>query len=94
MGSNIFAASERCDKDIEPLLDDISFPLTKAEIIHKAEVQGVPPSTLALLRRLPSRFYQSKGEFIGYCLVSSMLCQRQDSKRWSCFYSGKVNTVY
>jgi hypothetical protein len=82
MGSDIFVYSEICDKDIEPLLDDISFPLTKAELIHKAEVQGVPPSTLALLRRLPSRFYQSKDEFIGYCLIRSMLCQRQDSKRW------------
>ncbi|WP_424948515.1 DUF2795 domain-containing protein [Dehalococcoides mccartyi] len=53
-------------------MKSISFPLTKAEIIHNAESKGVSPSLLGLFRKLPSRFYRSKYELISQCLVRSV----------------------
>jgi len=60
------------NKGLELLLESVSFPLTKAELIHEAEVKRVPPYLLGLLRNLPSRFYHSKDELIGQCIIRSM----------------------
>ena len=65
MTGDVFIPSAINDKDLELLLESFSFPLTKAEIIHKAEAKRVPPYLLGLLRNLPSRFYHSKNELIG-----------------------------
>lgn len=64
MLSDIFISSQINGGDLELLLENISFPLTKAEIIHKAEARGVSLPLLSLLRNLPSRFYRSKNELI------------------------------
>ena len=72
MIGNIFISSPINDNKLEPLLENISFPLTKAEIIHKAEAKQVPPYLLGLLRNLPSRFYHSKDELISQCVVRSV----------------------
>jgi hypothetical protein len=60
------------DKNLEHLLESVSFPLTKDEIIQKAEAKRVPPYLIGLFRNLPSRFYQSKNELIGQCVIRSM----------------------
>ncbi len=72
MTEEIFISSAITDKRLELLLEGISFPLTKAEIIHHAELKGVSPSLLGLFRRLPSRFYRSKDELISQCVVRSV----------------------
>ena len=72
MTGDVFIHSVVNDKDLEHLLGSISFPLTKAEIIQKAEAKRVPPYLLGLLRNLPSRFYHSKNELIGQCVIRSM----------------------
>jgi len=77
MISDIFISSTISDKVLEPLLENTSFPLTKAEIIHKAEAQGVPSPLLALLRNLPSRFYRSKNELSSQCVCRSAGVLRQ-----------------
>ena len=72
MTGDIFFSSAINDEDLELLLESVSFPLTKAEIIQKAEAKRVPPYLLGLLRNLPSRFYHSKNELIGQCAIRSM----------------------
>jgi hypothetical protein len=72
MTGEIFSPSAINDKDLELLLESVSFPLTKAEIIHRAEVKGAPPYLLGSLRKLPSRFYHSKNELISQCVVRSV----------------------
>jgi hypothetical protein len=72
MTEKIFIPSALTDKGLELLLEGISFPLTKAEIIHNAELKGVSPSLLVLFRRLLSRFYRSKEELISQCVVRSV----------------------
>ena len=69
---NIFVSSEINEKVFESLFGNTSFPLTKAEVVHKAKTVGVPPSLLALLGSLPSRFYRSKEELISQCICRSM----------------------
>ena len=69
---NIFISSEMNEKDLESILGNTSFPLTKAEIVHKAKTAGVPQALLALLGSLPSRFYRSKEELISQCICRSM----------------------
>jgi hypothetical protein len=64
MTSDVFISSVVNDKDLEHLLESVSYPLTKAEIIHKAEAKRVPSTLLGLLHKLPSRFYHSKDELI------------------------------
>jgi Protein of unknown function (DUF2795) len=72
MTGDVFIPSAVNDKDFALLLESVSFPLTKAEIIRKAEANRVPPTLLGLLHKLPSRFYHSKDEFIGQCIVRSI----------------------
>jgi len=60
------------EKHLKALLENASFPLTKAEATHKAEANGVPSSMLSLLRKLPSRFYRSKGELISQCISTNI----------------------
>jgi hypothetical protein len=72
MTADIFMPSAIYDTDLEILMEVVSFPLTKAEIIYKAEAKGVRPSIIGLLRKLPSRFYHSKDELINQCLVRNM----------------------
>jgi len=72
MTGDIFISSVINEKHLRVLLENDSFPLTKAEIIHKAEAKGVPLTTLSLLRKLPSRFYRSKGELISQCISTNM----------------------
>ncbi len=67
MKSDILISPTISYKDFEPLLINISFPLTKAEIIHRAEAEGFPLPILWLFRNLPSRFYRSKNELISQC---------------------------
>jgi len=72
MIGDIFISSAIDEKHLETLLENAPFPLTKAEIIHKAETKGIPLSLLGLLRSLPSRFYRSKGELVSQCICRSM----------------------
>ncbi|AMU86009.1 DUF2795 domain-containing protein [Dehalococcoides mccartyi] len=72
MTGEVFIPSAVNDKDLDQLLERVSFPLTKAEIIHNAELKGVSPSLLGLFRKLPSRFYRSKDELISQCVVRSV----------------------
>ncbi len=72
MTGEIFIPSAINDRDLELLLEKASFPLTKAELVHKAEAKRVPLDLLLLLRRLPSRFYRSKDELISQCVVRSV----------------------
>ena len=76
MIGDIFISSEINEKYLETLLENTPFPLTKAEIIHKAEAKGVPLPLLGLFRNLPSRFYRSKGELISQCISRNMLYHR------------------
>jgi hypothetical protein len=78
MISDIFISPAINNKDIESLLESVSFPSTKAEIIHKAEAKGVPPHLLGLLRNFPSRFYRSKDEVISHYVSRSMRYSRID----------------
>jgi hypothetical protein len=73
MKSDILISPAISYKDLESLLINISFPLTKAEIIHRAEAEGFPLPILWLLRNLPSRFYRSKNEFISQCFSRSII---------------------
>ncbi len=72
MTGETFIPSAVNDRDLDQLLERVSFPLTKAEIIHNAELKGFSPSLLGLLRKLPSRFYRSKDELISQCVVRSV----------------------
>jgi hypothetical protein len=58
--------------DFELLFENVSFPLTKAEVICKAKKEGFPAGLLNLLNNLPSRFYRSKNELFNQCLWKSM----------------------
>ena len=60
------------DRELELLVEKASFPLTKAEIIQEAEEKRVPSYLLRLLHNLPSRFYHSRDELIGQCIIRSM----------------------
>lgn len=73
MKSDILISPTISYKDFEPLLINLSFPLTKAEIIHRAEAEGFPLPTLWLLRNLPSRFYRLKNELISQCFSWSII---------------------
>ena len=59
--------------DVELLFENSCFPLTKAEIIHKARTSGVPLDLQFLLLRIPSRFYESKKELISQIVVRNAL---------------------
>ena len=72
MMGNIFISSKINEKDFESLFGNTSFPLTKAEVVHKAKAVGVPPALLVILNSLPSRFYRSKEELINQCICRSM----------------------
>ena len=72
MMGNIFVSSEINEKVFESLFGNTSFPLTKAEVVHKAKTLGVPPALLVLLNSLPSRFYHSREELINQCICRSM----------------------
>ena len=72
MMGNIFVSSEINEKVFESLFGNTSFPLTKAEVVHKAKAVGVPPALLVILNSLPSRFYRSKEELINQCICRSM----------------------
>ena len=50
--------------DFESILENASFPLTKAELIQKAKMAGVSLAVLNLIYRLPSRFYHSRRELV------------------------------
>jgi hypothetical protein len=56
------------EEDLEHILDSISFPVTKAELIQKAEKAGLSACGIKLLRSFPARFYRSKRELLGYYL--------------------------
>jgi hypothetical protein len=59
------------DRDLELLLKNVSYPLTKADLIYKAKSMGVPPYLMSMLKHLPARFYRSKNEIINQCFNSS-----------------------
>jgi hypothetical protein len=69
---NIFISSKINEKDFESLFGNTPFPLTKAEVIHRAKTVGVPPALLVFLNSLPSRFCRSKEELINLCICRSM----------------------
>ena len=52
------------ETDFELIFENVSFPLTKAELIHKAKLVGVSLAVLDLINCFPSRFYHSKDEVI------------------------------
>ena len=51
--------------DLEPILEGVSFPLTKAELKHRARMVKVPLPILDMINKLPARFYRSRSEVIG-----------------------------
>jgi hypothetical protein len=69
--------------DLELILENILFPVTKAEIIRKAEVKTVPLDMLVLLRNLPSRFYRSKSELVAQCVCKSLTIRRNLLSSWN-----------
>ena len=73
MKSDILISPTISYKYFESLLVIISFPLTKAELIRRAEAEGFPLPILWLLRNLPSRFYRSKNELISQCFGRSII---------------------
>ncbi len=73
MKSDILISPTISYNDFEPLLINILFPLTKADIIHRAEAEGFPLPILWLLRNLPSRFYRSKNELISQCFSRNII---------------------
>lgn len=72
MFKDVLITSTIDENDFESLLESIPFPLTKAEIVQIAKRNRVSSDTLRLLRDLPSRFYRSKNELIGQCIVRSI----------------------
>lgn len=45
--------------NLEMLLDDINFPVTRVEIVAFAEAQGASQEALTLLSALPSKVYRN-----------------------------------
>ena len=68
MMGNVFASSKISETDLDLLFENASFPLTKAELIYKAEMAGVSLTVLELIHSLPSRFYRSRAEVINHCI--------------------------
>ena len=76
MIGDIFIFSAVNDNELDLLLENTVFPLTKADILHEAEVKRVAPHLSGLIRNLPSRFYRSRGELISQCISRSMRYSR------------------
>jgi hypothetical protein len=58
------------------LLGNASFPLTKADIIHRANRLGAPVILMVVLSRLPSRLYRCRDEVVNLCICRSAGCTR------------------
>jgi len=76
MIGDIFIFSAVNDNELDLLLENTVFPLTKADILHEAEVKRVAPHLSGLIRNLPSRFYRSRGELISQCISRSVRYSR------------------
>ncbi|GAA2358675.1 hypothetical protein GCM10009854_41450 [Saccharopolyspora halophila] len=49
-------------EQVEPFLPNLDYPISKADLVHVAEQEGLGDEALRALRILPNRTYQSQEE--------------------------------
>lgn len=82
MIDDIYLFSAAKDRDLELILEDTHYPVTKAEIIHIAKAKSVSEFLLYLLHGLPSRFYWSRNELLGQCVCRSLTIRQDLLATW------------